>query len=220
MAGANDRNAIRLDPDGGLYSNISRLCDAHRTNMDIDRPVNQFWFRLYYSRPGTNLNANAKSNVRLNASLVAGKMIGKKVLDATRSRRPSVIRNQSFRMRHEPLTRLDTRRVLRFAASLLRSSIHGSSEIPTAHNINPPTTANRPNPISRTHPPPTTASFRRAIPGNTDETRRPSFAAALQYVFVNATNCSWLMFEAAEREYTGDPAGCHVVSYCCICPAP
>ncbi|WP_244100583.1 hypothetical protein [Burkholderia ambifaria] len=220
MAGANDRNAIRLDPDGGLYSNISRLCDAHRTNMDIDGHVNQFWFRLYYSRPGTNLNADTKSNVRLNASLVAGKMIGKKVLDATRSRRPSVIRNQSARRRHDPLTRLHARRVLRFTTFLLRSSIHGSSEIPAAHNINPPTTANRPNPISRTHAPPTTASFRRAIPGNIDETRRPSFAAASQYVFVNATNCSRLMFEVAEREYTGDPAGCHVVSYCCVCPAP
>lgn len=220
MAGANDRNAIRLDPDGRRYSNISRLCEAYRTNMDIHRPVNQFWFWLYYSRPGTDLDADAKSNVRLNAYLAAGKMIGKKVLDATRSRRPSVIRNQSARMRHEPLTRLDTRRVLRFTTFLLRSSIHGSSEIPTAHTTNPPTTANRPNPISRTHAPPTTASFRRAIPGNIDETRRPSFAAALQYVFVNATNCSRLMFEAAEREYTGDPAGCHVVSYCCVCPTP
>lgn len=214
MAGANDRNAIRLDPESRLYSNISRLCDAHH------RPVNQFWFRLYYSRPGTNLDADAKSNAWFNVDRAAGKMIGKKVLDATRSRRPSVIRNQSARMRHEPLTRLDTRRVLRFAAFFLRSSIHGSSEIPAAHTTNPPTTANRPNPISRTHAPPTTASLRRAIPGNIDETRRPSLAAASQYVFVNATNCSRLMFEAAEREYTGDPAGCHVVSYCCVCPTP
>ncbi len=188
MAGANDRNAIRLDPDGGLYSNISRRFDAHRTNMDIDRHVNQFWFRLYYSRPGTNLDADAKSYVRLNAYRAAGKMIGKKVLDATRSRRRSVIRNQSARPDHEPVTRFRARRTFRFIAGFLRSSIHGSSEIPTAHNINPPTTANRPNPISRTHAPPTTASFRRAMPGNTDETRRPSFAAALQYVFVNATN--------------------------------
>ncbi|WP_233410156.1 hypothetical protein [Burkholderia ambifaria] len=86
MAGANDRNAIRLDPESRLYSNISRRFDAHRTNMDIDRHVNQFWFQLYYSRPGTNLDADTKSYVRLNASLVAGKMIGKKVLDATRAR--------------------------------------------------------------------------------------------------------------------------------------
>ncbi|WP_448168030.1 hypothetical protein [Burkholderia ambifaria] len=86
MAGANDRNAIRLDPESRLYSNISRRFDAHRTNMDIDRHVNQFWFQLYYSHPGTNLNADAKSNVRLNVDLAAGKMTGKKVLDATRAR--------------------------------------------------------------------------------------------------------------------------------------
>ncbi|MGC2948876.1 hypothetical protein [Burkholderia ambifaria] len=86
MAGANDRNAIRLDPDGGLYSNISRRFDAHRTNMDIDRHVNQLWFRFYYSGLGTDLDADTKSNVGPNAYLAAGKMIGKNVLDATRAR--------------------------------------------------------------------------------------------------------------------------------------
>ncbi|AIO74561.1 hypothetical protein [Burkholderia multivorans] len=53
------------DPDSGLYSNISRLYDAHRANTDADRPVNQFWFRLYYSGLGTDLNADAKSRETL-----------------------------------------------------------------------------------------------------------------------------------------------------------
>ncbi len=70
----------------------------------------------------------------------------------------------------------------------------------TAHSINPLTKENRPNPISRTHAPLTTASLRRAMPENIGETRRPSLAATLQYDFVSAANCSRLMFDAAERE--------------------
>lgn len=123
-------------------------------------------------------------------------------------------------LRHKPLTRLRARRALCFTACFLRSSPHGNSETLTAHSITPPTRPTSANPVSRTHAPPTTASLRRAIPGNIGETRSPSVAAALQYVWVNAPNCSRLSLDASEREYTGDPAGRHVVSYCRVCSAP
>ncbi|VWD01112.1 DUF2235 domain-containing protein [Burkholderia contaminans] len=91
------------DPDSGLYSNISRLYDAHRINTDIDRPVNQFWFRLYYSGLGTDLNADAKSNAWLNTGLAAGKILGKKALDAAKGVGESVARV------NQPIKQLDVK---------------------------------------------------------------------------------------------------------------
>jgi hypothetical protein len=63
--------------------------------------------------------------------------------------------------------------------------------------------------------------LRRVIPPETSAKRAGvSFAAVLQYVIVNAANCSRLMFEAAKREYVGDPAGCQIASYWRVCPEP
>lgn len=98
------------DPDSGLYSNISRLFDAHRTNMDADRPVNQFWFRLYYSGLGTDLNADAKSNEWLNAAIAAGKLVGKKALQTTKGVAQSVARV------NQPIKQMDVKKRVTAAA--------------------------------------------------------------------------------------------------------
>lgn len=64
--------------------------------------------------------------------------------------------------------------------------------MPTELNINPMSRKSPPNPSSERHVPVTTASLRRAMPGNAGETRSPSFAAAAQYVAVIAAICSTL----------------------------
>ena len=45
-----------------FYSNVSRLWEAHYSHDDEDRPVNQYWFRFYYSGLGTELNEDAKND--------------------------------------------------------------------------------------------------------------------------------------------------------------
>lgn len=59
-------------------------------------------------------------------------------------------------------------------------------------STNPRSRNNTPYPSSETQVPVTTATLRRAIPGNVGENRSPSFAAAAQYVFVIAAICSTL----------------------------
>lgn len=58
-----------------FYSNICRLWDAHYEQKDTGRPVNQFWFRFYYSGLGTELNEDAKSDDFIYAATVAGKKL-------------------------------------------------------------------------------------------------------------------------------------------------
>ncbi len=50
------------DNSTSRYSNICRLWEAHRDNLDERRKEqpNQFWYRFYYSGLGTNLNKEAR----------------------------------------------------------------------------------------------------------------------------------------------------------------
>ncbi|WP_244831828.1 DUF2235 domain-containing protein [Caballeronia sp. TF1N1] len=50
------------DVSTSRYSNICRLWEAHRENEDRrrEKTPNQFWYRLYYSGLGTDLNKEAK----------------------------------------------------------------------------------------------------------------------------------------------------------------
>lgn len=74
------------------YSNVCRLWEAHREMKDDRRPVNEFWYRFYYSGLGTPLNEDAESNAWINAGLAAAKMAGKKVARTAKSAGQSVAR--------------------------------------------------------------------------------------------------------------------------------
>ncbi|WP_217589876.1 DUF2235 domain-containing protein [Burkholderia sp. GbtcB21] len=52
------------------YSNICRLWEAHRNNEDRRRELepNQFWYRLYYSGLGTELNEDARKGQIVSAA--------------------------------------------------------------------------------------------------------------------------------------------------------
>jgi hypothetical protein len=56
-----------------FYSNICRLWEAHYAHDEEDRPVNQYWFRFYYSGLGTDLNEDAKSDDFIYGATVAGR---------------------------------------------------------------------------------------------------------------------------------------------------
>lgn len=58
-----------------FYSNVSRLWEAHYAHDDEDRPVNQYWFRFYYSGLGTELNEDAKNDDLIYGATAAGKKI-------------------------------------------------------------------------------------------------------------------------------------------------
>ena len=74
------RNREIDDPSSSEYSNICRLFEAHREIKDFRRPVNQFWFRFYYSGLGTSLNGDADSNEWINTGVAALKVGGKQAL--------------------------------------------------------------------------------------------------------------------------------------------
>jgi hypothetical protein len=67
------------------YSNIARLWEAHRTMLDSKRPPNQFWFALYYSGLGTDINKSAENNDWINTSEAAAALVGKDLLGAGKS---------------------------------------------------------------------------------------------------------------------------------------
>ncbi|MEN7531902.1 hypothetical protein [Cupriavidus sp. DL-D2] len=62
------------DPKTSRYSNICRLWEAHRDNVDRRRESmpNQYWYRFYFSGLGTPLNEDAKTNELLTAARNAG----------------------------------------------------------------------------------------------------------------------------------------------------
>lgn len=68
-----NRDADEAHPT--FYSNICRLWDAHYDQKDTGRPVNQFWFRFYYSGLGTELNEDAKNDDFIYGATVAGKKL-------------------------------------------------------------------------------------------------------------------------------------------------
>ncbi|PZR39098.1 DUF2235 domain-containing protein [Paraburkholderia fungorum] len=80
------------DQSSSEYSNISRLFEAHRDIKDFRRPVNQFWFRFYYSGLGTPLNEDANSNEWINAGLAALKVGGKQGLKTGKAMAESMAR--------------------------------------------------------------------------------------------------------------------------------
>ena len=98
------RNKDSDDPDTSSYSNIARLWEAHRANDDRGRPVNQFWFRFYYSGLGTELNEEAQSNAWANAGIASAKLAGKKAWDAAKATGESVLRVD------RPLKELDVKK--------------------------------------------------------------------------------------------------------------
>jgi hypothetical protein len=101
------------DIDGGSgsqYSNICRLWDAHCNNRDARRPVNQFWFRFYYSGLGTPLNVDAQSDDWVNAGIAALKMGGKKAASTAESV------GKSFARVDIPLEQADVGKRLKSAA--------------------------------------------------------------------------------------------------------
>ncbi|WP_175759773.1 DUF2235 domain-containing protein [Burkholderia ambifaria] len=57
------------------YSNICRLWESHRDNEDPRREEepNQFWYRLYYSGLGTELNEDARNGQIVSAAFKLGK---------------------------------------------------------------------------------------------------------------------------------------------------
>ncbi|VBB11905.1 DUF2235 domain-containing protein [Burkholderia stabilis] len=73
------------DPSSSQYSNIARLWEAHREMKDERRPVNQFWYRYYYSGLGTPLNDDSDSDALENAAKDAVKLGAKKAAGAATS---------------------------------------------------------------------------------------------------------------------------------------
>ncbi|MDT6962066.1 DUF2235 domain-containing protein [Cupriavidus sp. SZY C1] len=61
------------DPATSRYSNICRLWEAHRDNLDRRREKmpNQFWYPFYYSGLGTPLNKDAENNEIVSAAAKA-----------------------------------------------------------------------------------------------------------------------------------------------------
>ncbi|MGU7776012.1 hypothetical protein ACV229_38395 [Burkholderia sp. MR1-5-21] len=86
------RNRDIDDKSSSQYSNICRLWEAHRDNDDRHRPVNQFWYRFYYSGLGTPLNESAKSNAWINAGVAALKLAGKKAASGAKAVGESFVR--------------------------------------------------------------------------------------------------------------------------------
>lgn len=70
------RHRDQDDKSTSRYSNICRLWEAHRENNDRrrDRTPNQFWYRLYYSGLGTDLNEEARKGTVVSA--IGGKALG------------------------------------------------------------------------------------------------------------------------------------------------
>ena len=83
------------DKASSQYSNICRLWEAHRDNDDRHRPVNQFWYRFYYSGLGTPLNDDAESRVLVNVRAAAVKMAAKKAASSAKSVGESFVRVNS-----------------------------------------------------------------------------------------------------------------------------
>lgn len=72
-----------------FYSNVCRLWEAHYAHDDEDRPVNQYWFRFYYSGLGTELNEDAKNDDLIYGATVAGR----KILSEAASNAKSAVKN-------------------------------------------------------------------------------------------------------------------------------
>ncbi|WP_126285125.1 DUF2235 domain-containing protein [Burkholderia stagnalis] len=104
------RNRDIDDGASSQYSNICRLWEAHRDNDDKRRPVNQFWYRFYYSGLGTPLNESAESDAWINAGIAAAKMTAKKVGSTAKSTA------ESFARVNTPLKQADVGKRLKTAA--------------------------------------------------------------------------------------------------------
>ncbi len=87
------RNRDQDDKATSRYSNICRLWEAHRDNLDGRRngQPNQFWYRFYYSGMGTPLNDDAKNNELISAATKVGKALGNKTLSDAKSTGKKVI---------------------------------------------------------------------------------------------------------------------------------
>jgi len=78
------RNRDIDDSASSQYSNISRLWEAHREMKDERRPVNQFWYRYYYSGLGTPLNNDSDTDAVGNAVKAAAMIGAKKAVGAAK----------------------------------------------------------------------------------------------------------------------------------------
>jgi len=87
------RNRDHDDPSTSRYSNICRLWEAHRENLDPrrkDKP-NQFWYRFYYSGLGTELNKDAANNEIVSTASKAAIAVGKVALDSAQSTASKIV---------------------------------------------------------------------------------------------------------------------------------
>jgi len=75
------------DPMTSRYSNICRLWEAHRENLDVrrDEQPNRFWYRFYYSGLGTELNEEAKHNEIVSAAAKAASAAGQMAAESAKS---------------------------------------------------------------------------------------------------------------------------------------
>jgi Uncharacterized alpha/beta hydrolase domain (DUF2235) len=87
------RNRDHDDPSTSRYSNICRLWEAHRENVDSRRKdmPNQFWYRFYYSGLGTELNQDAANNEIVSAMAKTAVAVGKSAVDSAKSTAQKVV---------------------------------------------------------------------------------------------------------------------------------
>jgi hypothetical protein len=87
------RNRDHDDPSTSRYSNICRLWEAHRDNIDARRKdmPNQFWYPFYYSGLGTELNKDAANNEIVSAAVKTATAIGKSAANSAQSTAQKVV---------------------------------------------------------------------------------------------------------------------------------
>ncbi|WP_232231985.1 DUF2235 domain-containing protein [Burkholderia sp. WSM2230] len=81
------------DPSTSRYSNICRLWEAHRDNLDTRRKdmPNQFWYPFYYSGLGTELNKDAANSDIISAAAKTATAVGKSTIQSAKSTAQKVV---------------------------------------------------------------------------------------------------------------------------------
>jgi hypothetical protein len=87
------RNRDHDDPATSRYSNICRLWEAHRDNLDLRRQTipNELWYPFYYSGLGTELNKDAANNEIVSASVKVMNAVGNAVARKAESTAEQVV---------------------------------------------------------------------------------------------------------------------------------
>jgi len=87
------RNRDHDDPLTSRYSNICRLWEAHRDNLDSRRQTipNELWYPFYYSGLGTELNKDAENNEIVSASVRVTNAVGNAIARKAESTAEEVV---------------------------------------------------------------------------------------------------------------------------------